>query len=226
MGSIPSELSFIKHPSYQDFLAKGKKNGFPSCPTRIGKPYDLNDKIVNKDWRSQLGNLLRQVMLNVCSAAKNEAKRVCYIYEVQTPDDNGSNYLDYSEPVSNDVIKRVSIGLQRINGRFGVSSDVLNKFNILIRNFSEGGISGSRLMDIIGVALSSGGKSQVKQESKMVSLFLMQCGFVGIKYKAGTLWGLPDGAKQGSMNYVIFDANNIKITSKNLFELNDNGPDN
>jgi hypothetical protein len=51
-------------------------------------------------------------------------------------------------------------------------------------------------------------------KDKAASLFLMQCGFDGIKYPAGTRWQKPDGASEDAMNYVIFDANKVKIINK------------
>ena len=49
---------------------------------------------------------------------------------------------------------------------------------------------------------------------KAASLFLMQCGFDGIKYPSGTRWQKPDGASEDAMNYVIFDSNKVKIINK------------
>ena len=49
---------------------------------------------------------------------------------------------------------------------------------------------------------------------KAASLFLMQCGFDGIKYPSGTKWKKPDGASEDAYNYVIFDANKVKIVNK------------
>ena len=49
---------------------------------------------------------------------------------------------------------------------------------------------------------------------KAASLFLMQCGFDGIKYPTGTRWQKPDGAKEDGNNYVIFNSNNVKIVKK------------
>jgi hypothetical protein len=43
----------------------------------------------------------------------------------------------------------------------------------------------------------------------------MQCGFTGIKYFAGTRMKKPDGAADDAMNYVIFNANDVKIINKN-----------
>ena len=42
----------------------------------------------------------------------------------------------------------------------------------------------------------------------------MQCGFDGIKYPAGTRWQKPDGSSEDAYNYVIFDANKVKIINK------------
>jgi hypothetical protein len=52
------------------------------------------------------------------------------------------------------------------------------------------------------------------QGNKAASLLFMQCGFDGIKYPAGTRWKKPDGASEDAMNYVIFDANKVKIVNK------------
>ena len=49
---------------------------------------------------------------------------------------------------------------------------------------------------------------------KAASLFLSQCGFTGIKYETGTKWKKPDGASSDGHNYVIFNANDIKILKK------------
>ena len=51
-------------------------------------------------------------------------------------------------------------------------------------------------------------------KDKAASLFLMQCGFDGIKYPSGTKWQKPDGAAEDAYNYVIFDANKVKIINK------------
>jgi hypothetical protein len=48
---------------------------------------------------------------------------------------------------------------------------------------------------------------------------LSQCGIVGFKYRAGRIYGLPDGADENSMNYVIFNSKDIKITNKNIFSV-------
>ena len=53
-----------------------------------------------------------------------------------------------------------------------------------------------------------------KNCAKAASLFLAQCGFDGIKYPAGTRWQKPDGASEDAYNYVIFDANKVKIINK------------
>ena len=49
---------------------------------------------------------------------------------------------------------------------------------------------------------------------KAASLFLLQCGFDGIMYPAGTIWGKPFGAADDAYNYVIFDSNKVKIVNK------------
>ena len=49
---------------------------------------------------------------------------------------------------------------------------------------------------------------------KAASLFLMQCGFDGIKYEEGINYQKPNGTSEDAYNYVIFDANKVKIIDK------------
>ena len=53
---------------------------------------------------------------------------------------------------------------------------------------------------------------------KNASLFLRNLGIMGIDYPAGTKWGLPDGAKDRTRNYVIFNADDIQITDHLMYQ--------
>jgi hypothetical protein len=92
--------------------------------------------------------------------------------------------------------------------RFGNKIDT-NRLDNAVEECLNGKMRGQSLYEELTSALGG--------SEKAASLFLNQCGIVGIKYRAGTIYGLPDGADESSLNYVIFDANNVRITSKNLF---------
>ena len=208
----------------------------------------LRERWTTEEWQTEVFNLVKAMINEVWTAAYAEMEKGSYIYEVEIPDDDGSNYIDFNNKVSQDVIKRVTSGLRKIGDRFGVTDDMMSKWEIFFKNkeeevsmyrelhndfmnasktgtkqgFSPEGFrpeniqfSGKALMDVLSGLFKEGISTR---SDKAVALFLNQCGFVGIKYIAGTRWGLPNGAQQGSMNYVIFDSNNVKITSKNLFK--------
>ena len=209
----------------------------------------LRERWPTEEWQTEVFNLVKAMINEVWTAAYAEMEKGSYIYEVETPDDDGSNYIDYNGKVSQSVIKRVERGLRQIGNRFSVTREMMdlwgnflgNKYNELDRNRlisasykpnsvnarlhrlmtgdEDKQFSGKALMGVLSELFEYGLKEQGSnaRKDKAVSLFLNQCGFVGIRYLAGTRWGLPQGAKAGSMNYVIFDSNNIRITSKNLF---------
>jgi len=155
---------------------------------------------------------LKQSINNIWDASLKSTLQQSYIYEVSIPDDDGSNYIHYDEYVSDDIIKRMENGFKMLTKRFNQPYiDRWNKFlnevlSMTNRLYGKGVLYGVEKVF-----------SELKNMEKAKSLFLLQCGFIGIKYKAGTIWELPDGADENSMNYVIFNANDIKITSKNIF---------
>jgi hypothetical protein len=93
--------------------------------------------------------------------------------------------------------------------RFGENVNY-NRIDNLVEDCMNGSVKGKHLYDELSSTFGG--------SDKAASLFLNQCGIVGIKYKAGTIYGLPNNASENSFNYVIFDASKIKINSRNLFE--------
>ena len=128
-------------------------------------------------------------------------KQNSMLYEVDIPDDNGSNYIDWYMPVDYRcrfyIMRKISYLEQRFNFE---PSDSLYELLTTKRN-----IPGSVLYKTLSGNLGS---------DKAASLLLMQSGFDGIKYPAGTKWSKPEGAAEDAMNYVIFDANKVKIVNK------------
>lgn len=162
------------------------------------------------------------------------------LYTVDIPEDNGQNYIEWYEHFPPQFMKRVLQGFLRIHDKhldaiaksnYPFKCDLYgyikwmkanpNRADKMMNNicsddnyedffsssyytykqYSDGGHVYGRLKKLFGSA-------------KAASLFLMQCGFDGMKYPAGTKWSKPAGASEDAYNYVIFDANKVKIVNK------------
>ncbi len=119
------------------------------------------------------------------------------LYTVEIPDDNGSNYLHWEKPVS-DNAKGMLYAQIRKEG--------VGKFDFADQKFWAGKSvafeNGELLYDRLTYALGS---------DKAASEFLSRAGFVGISYPAeATTGGRADGAR----NYAIFNENDAQITDR------------
>lgn len=132
------------------------------------------------------------------------------IYEVTIPDDNGVNYLEWYKPLNfyqYMTLNNALTNLLEYKHKFSYKIEkILSSIKTLAINDK---MAKNTTFEQIYRSLVTYLKSQ-----KAVSLLLMNCGFDGIKYPSGTKWSKPNGAKDDGMNYVIFDANKIKITTK------------
>ena len=160
--------------------------------------------------------LLKRVINAVWDDADAHVRKSSYLYMVEVPDDDGSNYIDLDQEVSRPIIDKVTAGLQRLSNRYRGNDWLVSKWELFIRNRGSY-LYGQSLVDCINNLLTP--LVSEKGIEKAVSLFLSQCGIIGFKYRAGRIYGLPDGADENSMNYVIFDASNVRITSKNIFNV-------
>ena len=162
-------------------------------------------------------------------------KKDRYLYEVEIPDDNGSNYIDWYGYFPSEFMKRVLLGFKRLKPKqLKWIADKNYQFKSGLYQYLQHP-NFDRLIDYLckeddyhtifqsgltTVELESNGKSvywfltKCFGSSKAASLFLSQCGFTGIKYETGTKWKKPDGASSDGHNYVIFNANDIKILKK------------
>ena len=165
-----------------------------------------------------------------------------YMYEVDIPDNNGQNYIEWYEHFPPEFMERVIRCLMRIPN---------NKLNAMAANnypfrcdlykdiqwMKENPDRADKMIEILCnddeyeeffsrsyysyKVESNGGNVYRRLQSlmgsdKAASLFLMQCGFDGITYMAGTKWQKPEGAADDARNYVIFDANKVKILDKKM----------
>ena len=125
-------------------------------------------------------------------------------YTVEIPDNNGWNYIEESAPLTEKQCAKILTPLRKEFGKKYVDEwypYLLPKYN----NEREK-----------GVFFYSDLKTDFQKQHKgsapqLASQFLSKCGFVGIHY---------DGHIDGSC-YVIFDENDAKIISHNLFGLDE-----
>lgn len=129
------------------------------------------------------------------------------LYEVDIPDDNGNNYLDWDAPLTDKQKNTIIKELRRLKIDFA---------DFKKRGFSFDGSFGGNSYDFLMHALRKTKKWKDVNASRAVSKFLSSIGFTGIKYKAGTIFG---GAKEGDTNYVIFKPEDMRITEHTKFSL-------
>lgn len=176
--------------------------------------FSKQEYINNVNRQNTIYQLVKEIINNIWDDADKHVRKESYIYEVEIPDDNGLNYIDWNNKVQNEIIEKITNTLSKISERFGGGYKTMSKWREFLsycNNTPKGEDIHDELGKLVGVETSIG------NHNKAISLFLMQCGIDGIKYKAGTIYGLPKDADENSYNYVIFDANKVKITSKNLF---------
>ena len=133
------------------------------------------------------------------------------LYTVEIPEDNGSNYLDWENPLNDAQKEILKEGLMAA----GVSVEYFKGLGFTLDSSFKYVYSASLPMMLRGVHV--GKADNVKEK---VSRFLSGLGFTGIKYPAGTIHG---GAEKGDMNYVIFNEKDAKITDHVRFFRTANG---
>lgn len=120
---------------------------------------------------------------------------VRHLYEVDIPDDTGSNYLDWDKRPSESQMESVSKRLEED----GVLDDEDNL------NALRGAETGQDLYGALEDLLGS---------DKAASEFLSSLGFVGIRYAEGKLYGGRDAIAK---NYVIFNEDDAQIVEHTKF---------
>jgi site-specific DNA-cytosine methylase len=125
------------------------------------------------------------------------------LYEVDIPEDNGSNYLDWDTPITDELIDKVAKALPSLR-----SYDIKDlKKDRTFDNFYK------------TISMRSVKDDASFNDDKAASQLLSSLGYTGIKYKAGRNFG---GAEEGDTNYVIFKPEDMKITEHTKFSLKDN----
>lgn len=157
------------------------------------------------------------------------------LYEVDIPDDNGSNYLEWEKKPSDEVATKI------IEGIYGLDDKTLDDMaarDIVFRTLMYDYIKNADNEQMIPILVKTNGLTRntvydngnVEDDMRFVynrlsnwmgspkaaSKFLSSLGFTGIKYPAGTIYG---GAEEGDVNYVIFKPEDMQIVEHEKFSV-------
>ncbi len=168
------------------------------------RDYDDVEEFLQNGYNADKQNARKKQMLEWFESTKpsdwksvNDGKR--NLYEVDIPDDNGSNYLDFENPMSEEQINTIR--------------EALAKNGVDVPSWEKRGFKlDLPFKDVYAAVLPM----MMRCEPKEVSKFLSSLGYTGIKYPAGTIHG---GAEEGDTNYVIFKPEDMKITEHTKFSI-------
>lgn len=206
----------LRHYMYkhQD-VAKGLENARKDLKDVIGKFPDT-------DYLQELNEILAKDDDRI-AIPSNRA----YRYDVDIPDDNGSNYLGWNESQNFPLEKWYRLWEITHNGfseneyfkdggaRYDI--DRIERITQMKLESPENGMQ--KLPTLKGEELYHALEDFFDRErpsygAELASRALGEIGFVGIKYPAGMIHG---GAKEGDYNYVVFDENNAQIVDHTKF---------
>ena len=157
------------------------------------------------------------------------------LYEVDIPEDNGSNYMEWEEKPSDEVATKIIEGLYGLDAK--TIDDMASKdivFRTLLYDYIKNADKKQMIPLLVkthaltrGTTYDNGNVeddirfvynrlSRWMGSPKAASQFLSSLGFTGIKYPAGTIMG---GAEENDTNYVIFKPEDMRITEHTKFSL-------
>lgn len=167
---------FLKsYPTYESFLANHK---------RIGASQRFTESEKKNFYEG---------MVKAANISRN-------LYEVDIPEDNGSNYLDWDAPITDELIDKVTKVLPSL------------------RSFDIKELKKDRTFDNFykTISMRSVKDDASFNDDKAASKLLSSLGYTGIKYKAGRNFG---GSEEGDTNYVIFKPEDMQITEHTKFSI-------
>lgn len=204
------------------------------------KDYDDVKEFLQNGYNSDKDNARKKQMLEWFESTKpsdwksvNDGKR--NLYEVDIPEDNGSNYLEWEKKPSDEVATKIIEGLYGLDTK--TLDDMASKdivFRTLLYDYIKNADKEQMIPLLVKThALTKGttyDNGNVEDDIRFVynrlsrwmgspkaaSQFLSSLGFTGIKYPAGTIMG---GAEENDVNYVIFKPEDMKITEHTKFSL-------
>ena len=171
--------------------------------TRFAKKYPTLESFLHGDKQIAMNDkFTEQEKIDYYNEMKKLAEPYHNLYEVDIPEDNGSNYLDFENPMSEEQINTIR--------------EALIKNGVDVPSWEKRGFKlDLPFKDVYAAVLPM----MMRSTPKEVSKFLSSLGYTGIKYPAGTIHG---GAEEGDTNYVIFKPEDMRITEHTKFSLKDN----
>ena len=175
--------------------------------TRFAKKYPTLESFLHGDKQIAMNDkFTEQEKIDFYNEMKKLAEPYHNLYEVDIPDDNGSNYMDWDKPLSKNQQDAIREGLEHL----GVGIKTLESKGQSLERTGENVYNSTLYIGLTGT------EYDLPERTKGISKFLSSVGFTGIKYKAGRNFG---GAKKGDTNYVIFKPEDMKITEHTKFSL-------
>lgn len=170
--------------------------------TRFAKKYPTLESFLHGDKQIAMNDkFTEQEKIDYYNEMKKLAEPYHNLYEVDIPDDNGSNYLDWDAPITDELIDKVAKALPSLR-----SYDIKDfKKDRTFDNFYK------------TISMRSVKDDAAFNDDKAASKLLASLGYTGIKYKAGRNFG---GAEEGDTNYVIFKPEDMKIVDHTKFAQN------
>ena len=169
--------------------------------TRFAKKYPTLESFLHGDKQIAMNDkFTEQEKIDFYNEMKKLAEPYHNLYEVDIPDDNGSNYLDWDAPITDELIDKVAKALPSL------------------RSFDIKDLKKDRTFENLykTISMRSVKDDATFNDDKAASKLLASLGYTGIKYKAGRNFG---GAEEGDTNYVIFKPEDMKITEHTKFSL-------
>lgn len=169
--------------------------------TRFAKKYPTLESFLHGDKQIAMNDKFsEQEKIDFYNEMKKLAEPYHNLYEVDIPEDNGSNYLDWDSPITDELIDKVAKALPSLR-----SYDIKDlKKDRTFDNFYK------------TISMRSVTDDATFNDDKAASKLLSSLGYTGIKYKAGRNFG---GAEVGDTNYVIFKPEDMRITEHTKFSL-------
>lgn len=169
--------------------------------TRFAKKYPTLESFLHGDKQIAMNDkFTEQEKIDYYNEMKKLAEPYHNLYEVDIPEDNGSNYLDWDAPITDELIDKVAKALPSLR-----SYDIKDlKKDRTFDNFYK------------TISMRSVTDDASFNDDKAASKLLSSLGYTGIKYKAGRNFG---GAEEGDTNYVIFKPEDMRITEHTKFSI-------
>lgn len=180
-----------------NFLVNVDRMGVEKAKQKLKDSIDEYQKLYKENqgdfYKKQIDVMKKLLDLNLSVETPKTS-----LYEVDIPDDNGSNYLDWDAPITDELIDKVAKALPSLR-----SYDIKDfKKDRTFDNFYK------------TISMRSVTDDASFNDDKAASKLLASLGYTGIKYKAGRNFG---GAEKGDTNYVIFKPEDMKIVDQTKF---------